>query len=39
MDKAPLIGFAGVIVATMSTELNAQLSDIALDDIAGHLGM
>ena len=34
-----MIGFAGVLVATMSTELNAQLSDIALADIAGHLGM
>ena len=39
MDKAPLIGFAGVMIATMSTQLNAQLSAIALADIAGHLGM
>lgn len=30
-----MIGFARVLVATMSTELNAQLSDIALADIAG----
>jgi DHA2 family multidrug resistance protein len=39
VDMAPLIGFAGVIVATMSTQLNAELSSIALPDIAGHLGM
>ena len=39
MDKAPLIGFAGVIVAAMSTQLNAQVSALALADIAGHLGM
>jgi DHA2 family multidrug resistance protein len=39
VDKAPLIGFAGVMIATMSTQLNAQLSAIALADIAGHLGM
>ena len=39
VDKTPLIGFAGVIVAAMSTELNAQLSAVALADIAGHLGM
>ena len=29
-----MIGFAGVLVATTSTELNAQLADIALADIA-----
>ena len=39
VGKAPLIGFAGVFIATMSTQLNAQLSAIALADIAGHLGM
>lgn len=39
LDKAPLIGFAGVIVAPMSTELNAQLSAIAQSDIAGHRGI
>jgi MFS transporter, DHA2 family, multidrug resistance protein len=39
VNQAALIGFAGVIVAAMSTELNASVSALSLPDIAGHLGL
>jgi MFS transporter, DHA2 family, multidrug resistance protein len=39
MDKKPLIGLGGVIVATMSAELNSQLSSIGLADITAGLGL
>jgi MFS transporter, DHA2 family, multidrug resistance protein len=39
VDKAPLIGLAGVLAAAMSSQLDEQLSAIALADIAGQLGM
>ena len=39
MKQNPILGLAGVIVAAMSTELNSQVSTIALGDITGHLGL
>lgn len=39
MNKGLLIGFAGVIVAALSVELNGTLSALALPDILGHLGI
>lgn len=39
MDKKPLLGLAGVIVAAMATELNVQVSAIALIDVRGALGI
>ncbi len=35
----PLIGLAGVILAAMSTELNSQVTTVALPDISGGLGL
>ncbi len=39
MNKGPLIGLAGVIVAALSVELNSTLSSLAMPDILGHLGL
>lgn len=39
MDKKPLIGLAGIIVAAMTAEFNDQVSAIALIDIRGALGI
>ncbi len=39
MNKGPLIGLAGVIVAALSVELNGTLSALAMPDILGHLGV
>jgi DHA2 family multidrug resistance protein len=39
VDKKPLLGLAGVIVAAMTAEFNDQVSAIALVDIRGALGI
>ena len=39
MDKKPLLGLAGVIVAAMTAEFNDQVSAVALVDIRGALGI
>lgn len=39
LDKKPLLGLAGVIVAAMTAEFNDQLSSLALVDIRGALGI
>jgi DHA2 family multidrug resistance protein len=39
IDKKPLIGLVGVIVATMSAELNGLVFGIALPDIRGDNGL
>ncbi len=39
MDTKPLIGLAGVVVAVSFSELNDQVGNLALADIAGGLGI
>ncbi|MED5544322.1 MAG: MFS transporter [Pseudomonadota bacterium] len=39
MDKKPLLGLAGAIVAAMAAEFNDQVSAIALVDVRGAMGI
>jgi DHA2 family multidrug resistance protein len=39
LDPKPLVGLAGVLIATMTTQLNSLVSGAALGDIQGGLGI
>jgi MFS transporter, DHA2 family, multidrug resistance protein len=39
LDKRPFLGLAGVIVTAMASDLNDQISEVALPDIQGGLGL
>lgn len=38
MINKPLIGLAGVIIASMTVELNSRITSIAIADIRGAMG-